>query len=219
MEVFLGLFHFANQEVRSSPVQRSLPEQRCLPGSGAHCAKGRGRPCRGRRGAGGGVPRLSRPSCPLTAAGPAPLPLPPCCPYSLPAPALLPLLPPSAGERWVHQYSPAPGRPSARPAPRLRGTRPRRVGGAAEPRSRQDPRARTKECGVGARSAGRHAVPAQEPPGALLGPNPRPAPGHPPAPHPPPALGRKGARHWRSRSEGGTMRPLAGAGRQARGPK
>lgn len=122
---------------------------------------------------------------------------------SPPAPALLPLLPPFAGERWAHQYSPAPGRPSARPAPRLRGTRPRRVGGAAEPRSRQDPRARTKECGEGARSTGRHAVPAQEPPRALLGPNPRPAPDHPPPPIPHRPSGGKG------RATGGHDRKVA----------
>lgn len=114
MEVFLGLFHFANQEVRSSPVPRCLPEQRCLQGSGAHCEKGRGRPWRGRRGAGGGAPRLSRPSCPLTAAGPAPLQLPPCCPYSLPPPG-------NAGRTSIPRLQAvpprAPRRASAGPAP------------------------------------------------------------------------------------------------------
>lgn len=140
---------------------------------------------------------------------------------SRPSPAAL-RSPPSAGRTPSAPALPGPG-PSAPPARRLTGTRPRRVGGAAGPRRCQDPLARTKECGEGARRrSGRRAAPAQAPPRALrvptLGPH---APPPPPSPLPPspkaPQAG--GARPWRSRSEGGATCSPAGPGLPVQAPK
>lgn len=116
-----------------------------------------------------GAPRLT-----ALRAGRRPLELP--CPRGL---ARLPDSPPLPDPaNLVHPPRASPG-----PAPA-----PRRVGGAAGPRHRQDPRARTKECGEGARSrAGLRAAPAQAPPRALPGPARGPcAPPPPPPPHPRP---------------------------------
>lgn len=124
-------------------------------------------------------------------------------------PLLLPSRPGEPTERRTRRPRAVPPRPPRRASP---GPASRRVGGAAGPRRRQDPRARTKECGEGARkSAGRRAAPVQAPPRALPGAGRGP---RPPTPHPPRPQGRAGGRGapggtgapLRSRSEGGATR-------------
>lgn len=168
-----------------------LPNTMKAPGTKVSAALG-GSPGKGRRQAAPAAP-ASGPPCPC-ASPRAPL-APPQLPSSPAAAALL--SPPSARRTPSAPALPRPG-PSAPPARRLTGTRPRRVGGAAGPRRWQDPLARTKECGEGARTrAGRRAAPAQAPPRALPGPDPGPpraAPtSRPPASFPPGPAGGRGA--------------------------
>lgn len=118
---------------------------------------------------------LRRPGSPLRAERPRPGSLQlarlrspsSSCPLSLPPPFPFPSFRPrEAREHRTPRPRTVPRRPPPAPRATPPRTRPRRVGGAAGPRCSLDPRARTKECGEGARrrSAGRLAAQVQAPP-------------------------------------------------------